>query len=61
MDPAAKAIEQLGCIDEYIGVGGSCHRPSSIFFVLFVTSSRTNFEILRAKKGAHEAFDDEIY
>jgi hypothetical protein len=60
MNPAAKTIKQLGCIDEYDGVGGSCHRRFSIFVVLFVSSSRTNFEILRPKKGAQEAFDDEI-
>jgi hypothetical protein len=60
MDPPAKITELLDCIGEVIGVGGSCHRRFSIFVVLFVSSSRTNFEILRAKKGAQEAFDDEI-
>jgi hypothetical protein len=60
MNPTAKAVALLDCIREVIGVGGSCHRRFSIFVVIFVSSSRTNFEILRAKKGAQEAFDDKI-
>ncbi len=60
MDPPAKITKLLDCIGKVIGVGGSCHSRFSIFVVLFVLSSRTNFEILRAKKGAQEAFDDEI-
>jgi hypothetical protein len=58
MNPTAKTIEQLGCIDEYIG--GSCHRRIAIVVVLFVPSSRRNFKFLRAKEEAQEALDDEI-
>jgi hypothetical protein len=50
MNPAAKTIEQLGCIDEYIGVGGSCHRRIASVVVLFVPSSRRNFEISTRKR-----------
>jgi hypothetical protein len=60
MNPPAETAELLDCIGEVIGVGGSCHRPFPIFVVLFVSSSRTNFKILCAKKGAQQAFDDEI-
>ncbi len=60
MNPTAKTIEQLGCIDEFVCVGGSCHRRFTIFVVLFVPSSRRNFKFLRAKKEAHEAFDAKI-
>ena len=60
MNPPAETAELLDWIGEVIGVGGSCLCRFSIFVVLFVSSSRTNFEILRAKKGAQEAFDDEI-
>jgi hypothetical protein len=59
MDPPAKITELLDRIDEVIGVGGSC-RQFSIFAVLFVSSSRTNFEILRGKIKAQEAFLEEI-
>jgi hypothetical protein len=58
MNPTAKAVALLDCIGKIIGVGGSCHCQSSIFVVLFVSSSRTNFKFLRPKKGAQEAFDD---
>jgi hypothetical protein len=50
MNPAAKTIEQLGCIDEYIGVGGSCHSRIASVVVLFVPSSRRNFEIPTRKR-----------
>jgi hypothetical protein len=62
MKPSAKVNTVLGCIDEDIGVGGSCHRRLEVFVVLFVPSSRTgsNLKFLRAKKEAQEAFDDEI-
>jgi hypothetical protein len=63
MNPTAKITELLGCIDEVICVGGRGHRRFTIFVVLFVSSSaryRRNFKILRAKKEAQEAFDEEI-
>ncbi len=56
MDPPAKITELLDRIDEVIGVGCSCHRRFSIFDVLFVSSSRTNCEILRGKIKAQEAY-----
>jgi hypothetical protein len=59
MIPAAKGGQLLYCIGKVICVGGSCHRRFTIFVVLSV-SSRRNFKVLRAKKKAQEAFDDEI-
>jgi hypothetical protein len=60
MIPAAKEGQLLGCIGEVICAGGSCRGRFTIFVVLFVSSSHKNFKILRAKKEAQEAFDDEI-
>ncbi len=60
MNPTAKAVALLDCIWEVIGVGGSCHGRFSFFVAFFVSSSRTNFEILREKKRAQEAFHEEI-
>jgi hypothetical protein len=60
MKPSATGSSLQGCIDEDIGVGGSRHGRFSVFIVLFVPSSRTNFKGLGAKKEAQEAFDDEI-
>ena len=60
MDPPAKITELLDRVDEVIGVGGSCHRRFTIFVVLFVSSSHTNFEILHGKIKAQEAFLEEI-
>jgi hypothetical protein len=58
MNPTAKAVALLDCIDEVICVGGSCHRRQGVLF--FFLSCR-NFKFLRAKKEAQEAlFDDEI-
>jgi hypothetical protein len=47
MNPTSKISELLGCIDEVICVGGRGHRRSTIFVVLFVSSSGRNFKILR--------------
>jgi hypothetical protein len=60
MNPPAKIAELLHCFDGVICVGGRCHRRITIFVVLFVLSSGRNFEILRAKKEAQEAFDAKI-
>mgnify|MGYP000341066547 CR=1 FL=1 len=57
MNPPAETAELLDCIGKVIGVGGSCHCQFSIFVLLLMLSSRTNFKILRAKKEAQEAFD----
>jgi hypothetical protein len=50
MKPSAKVILLLGFIDEVIGVGGNYHRRFIIFVLLFVLSSRRNFEIPTRKK-----------
>jgi hypothetical protein len=60
MKPCAIGGSLLGCIDKDIGVGGSYHRRSIIFAVLFFQSCRRDFKFLRAKKESQEAFDDEI-
>jgi hypothetical protein len=55
MNPPAKTIGVLGCIDEVICVGGSCHRQ---FVNLLFLSSRMNLKFLGTKKEAQEAFVD---
>jgi hypothetical protein len=57
MKPSAKGVLSLSCVDKDIGVGGSYHRRKG---VLWFFSSRTNFNFLRAKKEAQEAFDAKI-
>jgi hypothetical protein len=57
MNPTTKAVTLLVCIREVICVGGSCHRRKGTLLLL---SSRRNFEFLRAKKEAQEAFDAKI-
>jgi hypothetical protein len=60
MKPSAKGNTVLDYIDEVICVGGSYQHQFTIFVVLFVPSSHTNFKFPRAKKEAQEAFDDKI-
>ena len=36
MNPTAKTIEQLGCIGDFLCVGGRCHRRFTIFVVLVI-------------------------
>jgi hypothetical protein len=57
MNSNAKTIKQLGCVDEDIGVGGSCLCQNC---VLFFFSSYRIFKFLHAKKEAQEAFDAKI-
>jgi hypothetical protein len=56
MKPSAKGGLALCCIDEDIGVGGSCHHRKGVVFF----SSRRKLKFLHAKKEAQEAFDAKI-
>jgi hypothetical protein len=61
MNPTAKITELLGCIDGlYASEAGAIFDLRFLLFFSSRGSPGRNFKILRAKKGAQEAFDDEI-